>query len=344
MIVNAGVNRISYWPADPEISLLPADKGSSSSSTGGYSMLDATLDASAAERLKSNSRPHICVLLQPLPSNMHQFVEETSKNGDFLGKIAYENPQLNIEELFTDHRKKKLADHTKVFFISDEDQHRDILLKMGLENFCLNPYFSSLRQHMRDLIQVLVTVDSSVPDCSGYGFYCRDLQQAGRNPPHQLSQEEARHCVIQARLLAYRTEDPKVGVGAVIWAQRKSGNCDGTGQMHLVGCGYNAYPVGSEYAEFPQMDDKQQDRQIRKYRYIIHAEQNALIFRSMEINEDENTIIFTTKCPCDECVPLIKGSGIKQIYTADLDSGKDKDDISYLRFDRLQGVHKFTVN
>ena len=41
MIVNAGVNRISYWPADPEINLL----------TEASSSEDATLDAKAAERL-----------------------------------------------------------------------------------------------------------------------------------------------------------------------------------------------------------------------------------------------------------------------------------------------------
>uniref|UniRef100_A0AAZ3QNI5 Cytidine and dCMP deaminase domain-containing protein 1 n=1 Tax=Oncorhynchus tshawytscha TaxID=74940 RepID=A0AAZ3QNI5_ONCTS len=143
------------------------------------------------------------------------------------------------------------------------------------------------------------------------------------------------------RLLAYRTEDPKVGVGAVIWAEGKSGGCDGTGRLYLVGCGYNAYPVGSEYGQYPQMDTKQQDRQRRKYRYIIHAEQNALTFRSEEIREEENTMLFVTKCPCDECVPLIRGAGIKQIYTTDLDSGKDKGDISYLRFHSLQGVLKF---
>uniref|UniRef100_A0AAZ3QAH9 Cytidine and dCMP deaminase domain-containing protein 1 n=1 Tax=Oncorhynchus tshawytscha TaxID=74940 RepID=A0AAZ3QAH9_ONCTS len=89
------------------------------------------------------------------------------------------------------------------------------------------------------------------------------------------------------------------------------------------------------------MDTKQQDRQRRKYRYIIHAEQNALTFRSEEIREEENTMLFVTKCPCDECVPLIRGAGIKQIYTTDLDSGKDKGDISYLRFHSLQGVLKF---
>lgn len=57
---------------------------------------------------------------------------------------------------------------------------------------------------------------------------------------------------------------------------------DGTGCLYLVGCGYNAYPAGSQYAEYPQMDNKQKDRQRRKYRYIVHAEQNALTFRSAE--------------------------------------------------------------
>lgn len=55
--------------------------------------------------------------------------------------------------------------------------------------------------------------------------------------------------------------------------------CDGTGRLYLVGCGYNAYPVGSQYAEYPQMDHRQKERQNRKYRYILHAEQNALTFR-----------------------------------------------------------------
>ena len=54
---------------------------------------------------------------------------------------------------------------------------------------------------------------------------------------------------------------------------------DGTGAMYFIGCGYNAFPVGSEYADFPHMDDKQKDREIRKFRYIVHAEQNALTFR-----------------------------------------------------------------
>lgn len=54
---------------------------------------------------------------------------------------------------------------------------------------------------------------------------------------------------------------------------------DGTGRLYLVGCGYNAYPAGSLNGEYPQMDTKQEDPQRRKYRFIIHAEQNAFTFR-----------------------------------------------------------------
>lgn len=69
---------------------------------------------------------------------------------------------------------------------------------------------------------------------------------------------------------------------AALWSQA---GCDGTGRLYLVGCGYNAYPAGSQYAEYPQMDTKQQDRQRRKYRFIVHAEQSALTFRSEPVLE-----------------------------------------------------------
>ncbi|KAG5833212.1 hypothetical protein ANANG_G00273510 [Anguilla anguilla] len=241
---------------------------------------------------------------------MQQFAAETSAGGDFLERVAEDGGGLDAAELFAAQRERRLEDLTAAFFVPDKGLHRGVLRRMGLETFCTEPSFSNLRQHMRDLIGVLAS-------------------------------DVSRHCIVQARLLAYRTEDPKVGVGAVIWAEGKSDRCDGTGRMYLVGCGYNAYPAGSEYAEFPQMDTTQEDRQKRKYRYILHAEQSALIFRCAEIKEDENTMLFVTKCPCDECVPLIVAAGIKQVYTTDLDSGKDKHDISYLKFDRLQGVQKF---
>lgn len=55
-------------------------------------------------------------------------------------------------------------------------------------------------------------------------------------------------------------------------------------------------------------------------------------------------MLFVTKCPCDECVPLIKGAGITHVYTSDMDRDKDKGDISYLKFSNLRGVNKFIVS
>ncbi|KAM4797116.1 cytidine and dCMP deaminase domain-containing protein 1 [Rhinophrynus dorsalis] len=334
MIVNAGVNRISYWPSDPEMSLQQEINDQTNNG-------DARLDAKAVERLKSNSRAHVCVLLQPLACYMVQFIEETSLKCDFIQKIARKLPNFTMD-FFYEYRQEKIKEYETLFLISSEEVHKEILRLMGLENLCENPYFINLRQNMKELVLILATVSSSVPSCYDFGFYLSESQLTDDLNHQSLTQEIALHCIIQARLLAYRTEDHKIGVGAVIWAERKSVNCDGTGSMYFLGCGYNAFPVGSEYADFPHMDDKQKDREIRKFRYIIHAEQNALTFRCHEIRPEEKSMIFVTKCPCDECVPLIKGSGIKQIYAGDVDIGKKKADISYVKFEALEGVSKYT--
>uniref|UniRef100_A0A3B5MUH7 Cytidine and dCMP deaminase domain-containing protein 1 n=1 Tax=Xiphophorus couchianus TaxID=32473 RepID=A0A3B5MUH7_9TELE len=225
------------------------------------------------------------------------------------------------------------------FLVGTSQQHKEILMQMGLENLCVEPYFSNLRNNMAALVEVLAAVAAGLPQHQ-YGFY---RENCATTPPHPgaVSQEVARHCIIQARLLAYRTEDPKVGVGAVIWARGRSAGCRGTGCLDLVGCGYNGYPAGSEYAAYPQMDCTQEDRQRRKYRYIIHAEQNALTFRTRDVKPEELTMMFLTKCPCDECIPLIRGAGITHIYTSDQDRDKDKGDISYLRFSTLEDISKF---
>nr|XP_057906791.1 cytidine and dCMP deaminase domain-containing protein 1 [Doryrhamphus excisus]XP_057906792.1 cytidine and dCMP deaminase domain-containing protein 1 [Doryrhamphus excisus] len=339
MIINAGVSQISFWPGDPECSMLR------SSPHGPPIPEEAMLDAMATEKLKSNSRSHICLLLQPLAPGMVQFVAETSRECDFMAGAAADDLGLNIEELFSREQEKHFQDFSKHFLIESPHQHREILTLMHLENFCVEPYFSNLRHNMKEVVEVLAAVAAGVPQrhCSFHQEpFVTDASLMSSPPRHEgVSQEVALHCIIQARLLAYRTEDPKVGVGAVIWAHGQSGVLNGPGGLSLVGCGYNAYPAGSQYAEYPLMDDKQEDKRRRKYRYIIHAEQNALTFRTRDINPEEATMLFVTKCPCDECVPLIRGAGVTHIYTNDHDSDRDKGEISYLRFSNLKGIQKF---
>ncbi|XP_028323613.1 cytidine and dCMP deaminase domain-containing protein 1 isoform X2 [Gouania willdenowi] len=343
MIINAGVRLISFWPGDPEVSMLNSSPcttmlGCSDHRPPCCISEDAALDNVATERLKSNSRPHICVQLQPLEPGLLQFVTESSRNCDFMEKITDDDPGVNTDELYNRERTQHFRNFSSHFLLGTPQEHKDILTHMGLENFCAEPYFSTLRHSMRELVQVLAAVAAGVPTLH-YGFHGEQLSASLHQ---EISQEVARHCVIQASLLAFRTEDPKVGVGAVIWAKGASAGCSGTGSLSLVGCGFNAYPAGSQYAEYPQMDDKQEDRQRRKYRYIVHAEQNALTFRTRDIRPDEPTVLFVTKCPCDECVPLLRGAGITHIYTSDLDQDRDKGDISYLRFSSLKNISKFT--
>ncbi|XP_037335601.2 cytidine and dCMP deaminase domain-containing protein 1 [Pungitius pungitius] len=345
MIINAGVSEISFWPGDPEVSMLRPGAEDRSSSRGRISE-EAALDAVATEKLKSNSRPHICVLLQPLAPGLAQFVDETSRGSDFLERMSDDEPGLNTDELFNGERTRHLKAFSRRLLMQTPEQHREILTHMGLENFCVEPSFSNLRHNMRQLVEVLAAVAAGVPQ-QHYGFHREQhsTPEPSESPlparQEELSQEVARHCIIQAKLLSYRTEDPKVGVGAVIWAKAPSAASNGTGHLCLVGCGYNAYPAGSHYAEYPRMDTKQEDRQRRKYRYIVHAEQNALTFRTRPIKPEEPAALFVTKCPCDECVPLIRGAGIAHIYTCDQDRDKDKGDISYLRFGGLRSIGKF---
>ncbi|XP_077368404.1 cytidine and dCMP deaminase domain-containing protein 1 [Festucalex cinctus] len=343
MIINAGVTQISFWPGDPEVSMLRSDPHAAA----GRVPEEAALDAAATEKLKSNSRSHICLLLQPLATGMLQFVSETSRECDFVAALADDDPGPDTEEVFRREQEQHLEDFSKRFLIEDSHQHREILTQMHLENFCVEPYFANLRNNMKELVKVLAAVAAGLPR-RHYGFHrepaAPETLVTNSSPPshHEgVSQEVARHCIIQARLLAYRTEDPKVGVGAVIWASRHLAGLNGPGRLSLVGCGYNAYPAGSQYAEYPLMDDKQEDRKRRKYRYIIHAEQNALTFRTRDISPEEAAVLFVTKCPCDECVPLIRGAGITHIYTTDQDRDKNKGDISYLRFSNLKEIQKF---
>ncbi|CAL8308759.1 unnamed protein product [Merluccius merluccius] len=350
MVINADVSQIFFWPGDPEVSMLlpPMDPDPRQTSSPGLSE-EAQLDAAAVDKLKASRSP-ACVPLPPLFPGVAQYVDETSRVGDFVERVREDEPEVDTNELFSRQRRGHLREFAAEFLIVSERQHRHVLTHMGLENLCVEPYLSGLRHNMRELVEVLATVSAGVP-LLHHGFYSLEdapadsVDEAPGGPRSPaLSQEVARHCIIQARLLAYRTEDPKVGVGAVIWAEGQSDGCDGTGRLYLVGCGYNAYPVGSQYAQYPQMDTKYLDRQWSKYRYIIHAEQNALTFRSREMRAGQRNILFVTKCPCDECVPLIRAAGITHVYTTDQDCGKDKGDISYLRFRDMKGLSKFTVS
>ena len=104
-----------------------------------------------------------------------------------------------------------------------------------------------------------------------------------------------------ARFLAERTDDPKTGVGAVIVDKNRK----------VVGLGWNGFPTKAVYGQFPRASDKNKSVPGKKYPYIIHAEQNALLMRNTK--SITGGILFVTKIPCHECTPLLEMQGIKTV-------------------------------
>ena len=117
--------------------------------------------------------------------------------------------------------------------------------------------------------------------------------------------KQARHFITMARFLSERTDDPKRGVGAVIVSYP---------EMEILSFAWNGFPLKALYGEFPRASDDDGSEEM-KYPYVIHAEQNALLKRNRK--NIEGAILFVTKCPCDECTPLIAMQGIKMVVVDD---------------------------
>ena len=139
-----------------------------------------------------------------------------------------------------------------------------------------------------------------------YGFKLCELSKGAtdedfdpvKNSTHK---EQARHFMTIAHFLSQRTDDPKkTGVGVVIVSS--------TTPMEILAFGWNGFPLKAQYGEFARGSDEPVDK---KYPYVIHAEQNALLFRNKK--KIKGAILFVTKTPCDECTPLIAMQGIKTV-------------------------------
>jgi len=112
-----------------------------------------------------------------------------------------------------------------------------------------------------------------------------------------------------AQLSSKRSKDPKTQVGACIVNRENK----------IVGIGYNGFPKGISDDDFPWQD--QGDYLQTKYPFVVHAEANAILNASQNLNDCK---LFVTLFPCNECTKLIIQSGIKElVYVSNKDEGKD---------------------
>ena len=146
-----------------------------------------------------------------------------------------------------------------------------------------------------------------------------------------IHEKQAQHFIEIARFLAERKDDPKTGVGAVIVSE----------DMEILSFGWNGFPLKAHYGEFGRASKKDQS-QDKKYPYVIHAEQNALLMRNKQDIRD--AILFVTKPPCNECAPLLAAEGIATVVVDDDVKHEDPPEmgeLGYDKFPKMVGKGKF---
>ena len=104
-----------------------------------------------------------------------------------------------------------------------------------------------------------------------------------------------------AKLISTWSKDPSTQVSAVIVDKNR----------RIISTGYNGFAVGVH-------DDKErlENREL-KYPLTLHAEENALSFAKQDLTD---CVLYVYGLPpCAHCASLIIQSGIKQVYTYELD-------------------------
>jgi dCMP deaminase len=100
-----------------------------------------------------------------------------------------------------------------------------------------------------------------------------------------------------AEHVANWSKDPSTKVGAVI----------ADPLCRIVSLGYNGFPRGVR-------DDKErlENREL-KYRFVVHAERNALLFAGRPLT---GCTLYTYPFqPCSQCAAMIVQAGIKRVIT-----------------------------
>lgn len=116
--------------------------------------------------------------------------------------------------------------------------------------------------------------------------------------------KEIEKAIKYIKLAKYNAElfskDKHTKVGAIILANDFS---------QILATGINGFPR--------TMNDNIEERWERpiKYKYVCHAEANAIANAAMTGMAIKNSVMAVTKFPCSSCAKMIIQSGIKKIYT-----------------------------
>ncbi len=110
-----------------------------------------------------------------------------------------------------------------------------------------------------------------------------------------------------ALLSSLRSKDPSNQVGACIVKNNR-----------ILTCGYNGATHGFSDELFPwdSLGEQTGDILTIKNTFVVHAEQNAIDNFRGDKKELENSTLYVTWFPCNECAKRIVQNGIKKVVYA----------------------------
>ena len=115
-----------------------------------------------------------------------------------------------------------------------------------------------------------------------------------------------------AKMVGSWSKDPSTQVGAVIVDDDR----------RVISLGYNGFPKGG--ADNQRLDDRKE-----KYKMIVHAERNALLFANTSVKDA--TIFTYPFMPCPICTGMIIQSGIRRVVSLQTDNPRWQEDFEISR-------------
>ena len=108
------------------------------------------------------------------------------------------------------------------------------------------------------------------------------------------------------------SKDPSTKVGSIIVDDDK----------RVISVGYNGFPKGVD-------DDGRLENREEKYKMIVHAERNALLFANKDVKDCH---IYTYPfMPCSVCAGMIIQAGIKRVVSVKNENSRWQEDFKVSR-------------
>lgn len=134
-----------------------------------------------------------------------------------------------------------------------------------------------------------------------------------------------------SKVVAMRSKDPSTQVGS----------CIVDAKHRIISLGYNGFPFGCHDLKFPWHREAECKSET-KYPYVIHAEPNAISTANSSFPIGlENSKIYVTLFPCNECAMKIIQAGIKEvIYISDKYADTDMSKAAKRMFDASNVIYR----